>query len=260
MIHFPPLLWFSEYPWIELISKKMLRDAEQLVKWWVDAIMIENNYDLPHTIKIEPHIVLQMNQLASKLRESYKDIELWICCLRNDWESWLSIANNCWFDFVRIPVFVDTIETKYGQTIIWTPEKVMEFRKKIRAEHIRIYVDVQVKHSTLINKRPIEESIVEACDKWADWVIITWNRTWDLPTIKDLEAAREVISWGQELIIWSWVSLENIDTIKSVVDTAIIWTAFKTNDWASHDVNVRWWEESIDSKKVREICLKVNVV
>ena len=54
MIHFPPLIGYPNYPGFNYIVKKMIKEAAILEKNHFDAIMIENNYDIPHKEKIPP--------------------------------------------------------------------------------------------------------------------------------------------------------------------------------------------------------------
>jgi len=52
MIHFPPLIGLPEYPGFEYVKTKMLQEVKILERGGVDAIMIENNYDLPQIFSV----------------------------------------------------------------------------------------------------------------------------------------------------------------------------------------------------------------
>lgn len=248
MIHFPPLLWFEWYPWFGYILEKMKKDINALVDWGVDGIIIENNYDIPHTKYLEPQITLEMYKLALEARK-LTNIPIGICCLRNDRKSAISIAKSAWLDFVRIPVFVDHIMTNYWYDIQENSKAIIDFKNQIGAENVKIICDIQVKHSDLLNKRPIWESAVEALNSWSNWLIITWKRTWDLPQISDLLQVREKIK-DATIIVWSGATLENIPNILDIIDGVIVWTYFKTDNHESHNINLKSWEESINKDKV----------
>ena len=251
MVHFPPLIWFEWYPWQNIILHKMKKDAINLIEWWIDSIIIENNYDLPHTKYLEPEIISQMTFLALELRKT-TNIPIWICCLWNDRKASLSIAKIANLDFVRIPVFVDKIETHYWFEIQENPEDIIHFRKKIQAQNIKIITDIHVKHCKILNSDTIEESAINAIKSWSDWLIITWKWTWDLPKFYDLENVRKAV-WNFPIIIWSWVDEKNITSVLNIVDAMIVWTSLKTQKYSWHTINIKAWEEEIDWEKVKKL-------
>lgn len=251
MIHFPPLLGFKWYPGQETILQKAKEDLRTLERGWVDAIIIENNYDLPHTKYLDPEIITQMTFLAWELRKE-TTLPLWICCLWNDWKSALSIAKVINLQFVRIPVFVDTIKTHYGFEIQENPEKILAYKKKIGAEHIKIITDIHVKHCEIMSSYTLEESCKNALNVGSDGLIITGKWTADLPKISDLEALQN-LEKNPYIIIGSGVSDQNISQVKKYTDAMIIWTYFKTKNLDNDATNIRKWEEKIDEKKVKKL-------
>ena len=251
MIHFPPLIWFEGYPWQDIILQKAIKDTKYLIDWWVNGIIIENNYDIPHTKYLDTEVISQMTFLALELRKQV-NIPLWICCLWNDWKSALSIAKIANLDFIRIPVFVDKIKTNYSYIIEENPSEILAYRKKIWAENIKIITDIHVKHSEILNQDTLIESSLKAIKYWSDWLIITWNWTWDLPKFDDLENVRKAV-WKFPIIIWSWVDEKNIKSVLHIVDAMIIWTYFKTKKYLDHTINIKSWEEEVDKEKVKKL-------
>lgn len=71
-----------------------------------------------------------MTHICDILRSKTR-LPLGVCCLWNDWKSALSIAKIVGLEFVRIPVFVDHIETHYGYAISEIPADIIAYRKKL---------------------------------------------------------------------------------------------------------------------------------
>lgn len=256
MIHFPPLLGFEWYLGSDYIFEKTQRDITALEKGWVNAIIIENNYDIPHTRYLAPEIVAEMTQLALFCREK-TSLPIGICCLWNDWRSALAIAKVADLQFVRIPVFVDRIQTKYGHEIEENPKEIRDYRAQIGAEHIAIIVDIHVKHSTILNTESIGESAINAIQEWADGIIITWKWTGDMPNMEELQSVRSHV-WNKiPIFTGSGATDKNIWTLLAVADGAIIGTYFKTKLKKDHEINIRSFEEMINIEKVQSVTKQV---
>lgn len=252
MIHFPPLLGFAWYPWIDSIKEKTEKDLHALEKGGVNALIIENNYDLPHTQYVSPEIIAQMTQLALFCRERTA-LPIGICCLWNDWRSALAIAKVAGLQFVRVPVFVDHIKTHYGYEIQESPKEILAYRTHIWAEEISILADIHVKHSVILNPESAEESAQKAIQEWADGIIVTGKWTGDMPNMEELRSIRSSVWNHFPLFTGSGANDTNIRTLLSIADGAIIGTYFKTKLKAEHEVNIRSSDEMIDIQKVKSI-------
>jgi hypothetical protein len=225
MVHCDPLLGYKDSPGIKEVEKKFLGDLKALIDGGVDAIMIENNYDIPHFERAKYSTIPHLTDLCLKAREETKK-PLGLCVLWNDYETALSIAKIARFNFVRIPVFVDRVKTDYG-IFDAKSDECIEFRKQIKADNVLIFADVQVKHAKHLIKRPLHEAVSEAIDKKADVVIITGKWTGDPPTKKDVAEAKKVAG-KIPIILGSGITLENLKDFD--VDGYIIGTYFKSTD------------------------------
>lgn len=225
MVHCAPLLGYKNSPGIKEVEKNFLDDLKALIEGGVDAIMIENNYDIPHYEQAKLSTIPQLTYLCLRARELTKK-PLGICVLWNDFETALSIAKIANFNFVRIPVFVDKVKTDYGIFDAKSDECV-KFRKQIKAEDVLIFADVQVKHAKQLIKRPLHRAVSEAIVKKADTVIITGKWTGDPPTKKDVMEAKKVAG-KTPIILGSGITLENLKDFD--VDGCIIGTYFKSTD------------------------------
>ena len=60
MIHFPPLIGYPNFPGLDYILKKAIKETKILSNGNVDAIMVENNYDTPHKEFVTPEATAMM--------------------------------------------------------------------------------------------------------------------------------------------------------------------------------------------------------
>lgn len=250
MVHLAPLLGVKDAPSIEENLKMSLKNALILKNAGYDAIIIENNYDLPHDIFVKPNVVASFTYIAQKIKEKI-NIPIGLSVLWNDYYTALSIAKIINAKFVRVPVFVDKVRTNYGE-ITGDAQSVINFRELINANEVAILTDIQVKHSELLNVRPIKESAIEAIQKGSDGLIITGKWTGDAPKTEDLEEVRNNVGTFP-IFIGSGASLENIHILTKYADGIIIGTAIKAgeNVDVKKNVNLREFDQQIDPIKAK---------
>ena len=168
----------------------------------------------------------------------------------NDYETALSIANIDNFDFVRIPVFVDRVKTDYG-IFSGKADECIKFRKKIDAEDILIFADVQVKHAKHLIERPLSEAVREAVKRRSDAIIITGRWTGDSPAEKDVEEAKNTAG-KIPVILGSGITSKNVKKYKT--DGLIIGSYFKGegNPKERDYHNIFTWKARMKFKRIKK--------
>ena len=227
MIHLKALPGYPQHEGMQAIIAKALEDAVALEQGGVDAILIENTDDDPHRKVVGPETVSAYTIVAKEVKHKIK-VPLGICVLWNDYKAALAIAKIVGCDFVRIPVFTEAVLTASG-IIEGNPYDAITYRECIKASKVRIMADVQVKHATMLAKRPIEESAKEALHFGADEIIITGRYTGDCPNLDELRKVRESCP-NATIVIGSGVTPKNISELKKYADAAIVGTYFKEGD------------------------------
>lgn len=249
MIHFPPLIGYPDYPGFDYIAEKMLKEAAILEKSGFDGIIIENNYDNPHTEKISVMASAMFASLARLLQE-HTTIPFGLDVLWNDFETSLAICASTKAKFFRVPAFVDTVNTSYGLMIARAKE-IITLRKKLGLDNIAIFADIQVKHSEMVDKnKSLTQSAIEAIKFGADAIIVTGKWTGDAPKTCDLEEARN--STGKfPILIGSGASVDNLPFLLRYANGIIVGTAIKEGEITSKDkeINLKPFEASIDPIK-----------
>ena len=252
VVHFPPLLGYKDFPGLEVCLKKALKDAKTLEEGGVDAIMVENNYDTPHKEFVSDEVKRAMLKLTLAVSEEVS-VPLGICVLWNDYKSALDIAKESSAKFIRVPVFVDSVETSYGK-IYADARAVLNYRKKLGAEHIALFTDIHVKHAEMLHPRSLTESAKEAVEKGSDGIIVTGKWTGDAPNTSDLKEAREAVGADFPVLIGSGATKNNVDTLLRFADGIIVGTALKTGQVRSkeEETNLKPWQEEISLEKTKE--------
>jgi len=257
VIHFPPLLGYKNYPGFEYIKNKALNDLKALEQGGVDAILLENNYDIPHKIFVEPQTVAQMTLLAKLVRTKTK-LPLGIIVLWNDYKASLSIAQAVNAQFIRLPVFVDKVKTNYG-TIAGEPKKVIAYQKKIKAENIAIFTDIQVKHAKMLEKKDLTVSAKQAIQAGSDGLIITGKWTGDAPRLEAIKKVKKTVGHFP-VLVGSGITDKNIKKFFEYADGAIVGTFFKTGKYLDkkQEINIKGYKKIIDIKKVKSLVSVVS--
>lgn len=225
MVHCLPLPGTMHYGGsCEAVIEHALRDAKTLEACGVDALIVENMGDTPFAAKLD---LVQSNALAviaAKVREAVK-IPVGIDAAFNDYESSLSIAHIIGAEFVRIPVFVDTVEF-YGGFLYPCARECMRYRKNLGAENVMILADVQVKHTNMVLPHvTIESSARNAADCGADAIIVTGTAIGQETPIELIERVKKVVS--VPVIAGSGVKEGNIREQFRIADGAIVGSALK---------------------------------
>ena len=249
-IHFPPLLGYPDFPGFDVTFKNSLADLASFEKGGADAIIIENNYDVPHKITVGPETTASMTYLACKLKEKTK-LPIGISVLWNDYKAGFAIAKTAGLQFIRVPAFVDDVKTQYG-TVRANPKEVTEYRKSIRADGIGLFADIHVKHSEIISKYTLVESARLAIQYGADAIIVTGKWTGDAPKIEKLKDVRKAVE-NFPILCGSGIDEFNIHNLFSLANGAIVSTSLKKGQSDSKDVNVKPYTARINATKVKAL-------
>jgi membrane complex biogenesis BtpA family protein len=249
-IHLPPLLGYKNFPGFDVALKNALTDLEAFESGGVDGIIFENNYDIPHKICVDASVVSSMTFLGEKLRKA-TCLPLGISVLWNDYRTALSIAKILDLQFIRVPVFVDTVKTNYG-IVKGQAKKIIEFKKIINDNKIALLTDIHVKHAELLSKYDLVTSARLAIKNKSDAIIITGQWTGNAPSVSEVENLRKKIA-AFPILIGSGIDSNNAKTLFQYANGAIVSTSLKTGINISDEVNVKPYSQRIDKSKVKKM-------
>lgn len=259
MIHFPPLVGYPEFPGLNYIIKKAIKETKILSNGGVNAIMVENNYDLPHKEFVDQEVIAMMTFLTQKICQT-TTLPIGVSTLWNDYKTSLAICATTRANFIRVPAFVDTVQTTYG-LMKKRSKEVIALKKKLNLKHVAILADVQVKHSKMINKdKTLSQSIREAVKAQADAIIITGKWTGDSPKLDDLKIARKSANNRFPLLIGSGVTKNNVKQLLQYTNGIIVGTAIKEGKSKSknQEINLKPFQYSISLSRTRQFIRACN--
>ncbi len=224
MVHLKTLPGYPQHVGMKEVIDQAVKDAISLQDGGVNEILVENTDDDPHQKEILPEVLAGLTSTLLAIKEKIS-LPLGVCVLWNDYRSSLALAKVCNLQFIRVPVFTEAVVTASG-IIEANPYDVISYRDKLKANHVKILADVQVKHAASLVKRPLIESVVEALNFGADEIIITGRFTGDPPELKSLEALEQVCP-RNKLVIGSGTTKENVAALSKLAGKAIVGTYFK---------------------------------
>ncbi|HEU5114440.1 MAG TPA: BtpA/SgcQ family protein [Candidatus Paceibacterota bacterium] len=249
-IHFPPLLGYPDFPGMDVAFKNALLDLEALEKGGADAVIVENNYDIPHKTIVGPETVACMAILASKIKAKTK-LPVGVSVLWNDYRAAFAIAKTAGLSFIRVPVFVDDVKTSYG-LMKGDPKAVIAAQKELDASNIAIFADIHVKHSEILSKHTLSESAKLAQKEGAHAIIVTGKWTGDAPDLAKLSEARKAVP-DFPIFCGSGIDETNISSLFKVANGAIVSTSLKEGGAHDGEVNVKPYESRLSTERVRRL-------
>jgi membrane complex biogenesis BtpA family protein len=225
MVHCLPLPGSAAYDGDNVrILAQAVQDAKTLEESGVDAVIIENMGDGPFAAKLSTAQISALSAAAAKVRDAIK-IPIGVDAAFNDFEAAIAIAHINGCQFVRIPVFVDTV-VFYGGIINPCARECMLYRKNIGAGGMLVFGDIQVKHTyNLLPHITIEESAKSAVSCGADGIIVTGSGIGVETPVDLIRRVKKVVK--VPVISGSGVSAKNIDEQLTIADGAIIGSSLK---------------------------------
>ena len=258
-LHYSPLIGYKDFTSYEIILEKAKEDLKAFQEGGVNMVIVENNYNLPHAVN-ETNGAIEMMLKVTKELIKYSKIDFGISVLWNDYHAAFKIAKETKAKFIRVPVFVDSVETDFGK-IIADPDKVIKVRNNLNANQILIYADVQVKHAKMLDKnKTLQQSIKEVKKKGADGIIITGKWTGDAPLINDLKIARKIVGEDFPIIIGSGADKNNINQLFEIADEVIVSTSLKygNSKETNEERNLKSYNAKINVNKVKEFMRNIE--
>ena len=228
VVHLPALPGAPRYSGrLEAVRQSMRRDLLALKKGGAQAVIMENFGDSPFAAESAgPAAVACLTSLACEARDLFPG-PLGINLLRNDGVGAMAVAAASGADFIRVNVLVGARLADQG-ILNGIAEKLLRFRKRIGAGHIRIFADVDVKHSApMATGYTIED---EARDAWerggADALILSGAGTGHGTDPDHLRRAHSAAPRAP-LLIGSGTTLENLHEFLPEASAFIVGTALK---------------------------------
>ena len=237
---------YPSFPGIEIAARNARRDLLAFEEGGFDAVIFENNYDIPHVEFIDPASAACMAVIGKEIRSAAK-IPVGISVLWNDYRAALAIAKVLELQFIRVPVFVDKVKTAYG-IIEGRPKEIIALRKNLGARDVALLTDIHVKHAKLLSHYSLEESAHRAIAAGSDALIVTGQWTGHAPGFDEIAALRKMIG-DFPMCAGSGADKDNVAELCRYANGVIASTALKEGRSKPHEVNVKSYRQRISERK-----------
>jgi len=245
MLHLAPLPGSPLYGGsTAAIREAVLRDASLLADGGVHGLMIENFGDTPFFPgRVPAHVVSHLTAIAAEVRRALPQLPLGINVLRNDGLSALAVAHAVGASYIRVNVLCGARVADQG-LLQGIAHELLRLRSELRAGDIKIFADVDVKHSVPLAERPIADEVEDMLHRgMADALIVSGAGT-GKPT--DPEKVKRVKSAAKEapVFLGSGVTPQTLSALLPYADGFIVGTYFKKDGVSTN---------AVDPRRVREL-------
>ncbi|MFH2032590.1 MAG: BtpA/SgcQ family protein [Bacteroidota bacterium] len=249
MIHVSALPGTPEYGGnVKEIISTAVKEADIYKKAGIDAIAIENMYDIPYLKRnTGPEISTLMSIIGYEIK-SKTNLPCGIQILAGANRDALAAANSAGLDFIRAEGFVFAHIADEG-FIESDAGALLRYRKNISAENVLIFTDIKKKHSShsITGDVVIAETAKAAEFFLSDGVIVTGSSTGAEVNPDELKEVGAVVKIP--VIIGSGITFSNIQKYYELADAFIIGSYFKKDGQ---------WRNGVDGRRVKSFMRRFN--
>ena len=203
------------------------RDAQALLEGGVDGLIVENMWDQPFRAgpRIAPESIAAQAVVARAVR-AMTDLPLGVNVVHNGGTALLGIALAAGADFMRVCMFTGAGVWDAGAWDEGCAADLMRRRADLGAQAIRVFADVDKKHSVRFPGVDLSTHVEWTRYFGADALIVSGRMTGDAPDLAKVREARELA--GQTpLLVGSGATAENVGAFLRFADGVIVGTSLK---------------------------------
>lgn len=208
------------------IIDQALSDLEHYKQVGVDAVLLENDHDLPYAKGPMPGAALEVVTEVCRTVRSEWDGPTGLQLLEAANEDALNVAHATGLDFIRVEGFVYAHIGGAG-LIDACAGPLMRQRAKLGAQDIKVFTDIHKKHCAHAIKGDLDIALEarQAELFLADGLIVTGQFTGEAASETDLHAVRKASSLP--VIIGSGMTADNVDQLVPLADAFIVGSTFR---------------------------------
>jgi len=239
MVHLLPLPGAPGYDFygLEAVIEHALRDAEALISGGVDGLIVENMWDLPYYVGMDvPPEEMTTQAVAARAVVEAVDVPVGINVIHNGGRVTLAIAVAAGADFIRVCLLTGARVWDTGEFDRGCAAELLRWRKNLGAEHIKLFADVDKKHSVAFPGIDLATHIEWTEFYLADALIVSGKMTGAAPELEKVRRARELAT--RPILMGSGTTADNVAQFLQYADGAIVGTALKVDGIAENPVDV----------------------
>ena len=252
MVHLWPLPGAPGYTGygMQKIIDHAMRDADALVQGGVDALVVENMWDLPYYVgsDVKPEAMTAQAVAAAEVVKNFP-LPVGINVIHNGGVVCLSIAVAAGARFIRVCILTGARVWDTGEFDHGCAADLVRKRKELQAEHIHIFADVDKKHSVAFPGLDLATHIEWTEFYGADALIVSGKMTGSAPDIEKVREAKRLAT--RPILIGSGTTAENVTAFLQHADGIFIGTSLKKDGVMENPVDVNRVRQLMD--KVRPL-------
>jgi membrane complex biogenesis BtpA family protein len=230
------------------VREAVLRDAQLLAEGGVNGLMIENFGDVPfYPARVPAAVVAHMTAIAAEVKRVVPHLPVGINVLRNDGLAALAVAHAVGAEFIRVNVLCGARVADQG-LLQGIAHDLLRLRAELKADGIKIFADVDVKHSAPLAERPIADEVDDTLHRGlADALIVSGagtGKATDPEKVKQVKAAAK----DAPVFLGSGVTPQTLAALLPHADGFIVGTYFKKDGIATN---------AVDPQRVRDLMAKL---
>lgn len=211
----------------DVLIDHAVQEAQRYVAGGVHGVIVENHGDIPFSKPddLGPETAAMMAVLVDRVRAAVP-VPVGINVLANGAIHALAVARAAGGSFVRVNEWANAYVANEG--IIEGPAaRATRYRSWLRANGVRIFADVHVKHGShaIVADRSVQELTRDAEFFDADAVIVTGQRTGDAADLQEVRTVADATALP--VLIGSGVSTENAGDLLTVARGLIVASSLK---------------------------------
>lgn len=239
MVHLWPMPGapdYTGYP-VETIIENAILDARALAEGGADGLIVENMWDIP--FRAGPHIPpesIAVHAVAARAVKDAVKLPLGINLVHNGGVSLLAIAIAAGASFARVCMLTGAGVWEAGSWDEGCAADLLRRRKDLHAEHIKLFADVDKKHSVRFPGIDLATHIEWTRFSGADALIVSGKMTGNAPDLAKVRRAKEQAG-DRPVLIGSGATEENAGAFLSVADGIIVGTSIKRDGICENPVD-----------------------
>jgi hypothetical protein len=250
MVHLLPLPGAPGYDsyGMEAVIEHALRDAGDLVSGGVDGLIVENMWDLPYYVGMDvPPEEMTAQAVAARAVVEAVDVPVGINVIHNGGRVTLAVAVAAGADFIRVCLLTGARVWDTGEFDRGCAAELLRWRKNLGAEHIKLFADVDKKHSVAFPGIDLATHVEWTEFYLADALIVSGKMTGDAPELEKVRRTRALTS--RPILMGSGTTADNIAQFLQYADGAIVGTALKVDGKAENAVDVKRVKEYMEAAR-----------
>ena len=240
MVHCWPLPGAPGYDGygVDAIVDAAIRDARALADGGVDGLIVENMWDIP--FRAGPHLPpesIATHAVVARAVGQAVPLPLGINLVHNGGVACLAIALAANAKFIRVCMLTGAGVWEAGSIDEGCAADLLRRRKELGAEHVKLFADVDKKHSVRFPGIDLATHVEWTRFSGADALIVSGRMTGDDPGVAKVSEAKR-LAGPSPVLVGSGATEANVEALMRVCDGVIVGSSIKEDGVCERPVDV----------------------